>query len=158
MYEMRIKGLGCCPVADRKTVILEDLAGEKFIPIWLNPVEFQALSFELREPSPFKPTTHHLLLTILETVRGRIKYLVIHELRDNVFYASISLDFGGSEVIVDCGAFDALMLALKAKAPLYVSQWVMKVASRDVGKGKGEADSERWKRWIAGLKPGDFRR
>ena len=99
MLEMKIKGLSCCPATKRKTIILEYLPGEKFMPLLLDTGEAEVFSLELQGKPFSQPTIHHLLITMLGAVRGKIKYLIIYELRDNVVCASISLDIGGSETI-----------------------------------------------------------
>ena len=88
-----------------------------------------------------------------------IKHILVSELKDNTFYAVISMMSGGSTLKIDTRPSDAIALALRAKAPIYVNETVIEAAKSldlpDTSKANTE-DKDQWKRWLDNIKPQDF--
>lgn len=105
-------------------IILKEIAGERRLPIIIGQSEAQAIAFELEGLKPPRPLTHDLLKNIIEALGYSISSITINELRDSTFYAKIKFDVSSVEDI-DARPSDAIALALKFSAPIYVATYIM---------------------------------
>ena len=105
-------------------IILKEIGGERRLPIIIGQFEAQAIAFELEGMKPPRPLTHDLLRTLIETFGYRVENVTINELKDSTFYSRIKFD---AESIgeIDARPSDAIALALKFSAPIYVSSAIM---------------------------------
>ncbi|MBL7127660.1 MAG: bifunctional nuclease family protein [Ignavibacteria bacterium] len=105
-------------------IILKEIGGERRLPIIIGQFEAQAIAFELEGMKPPRPLTHDLLRTLIETFGYRVETVTINELKDSTFYSRIKFD---AESIgeIDARPSDAIALALKFSAPIYVSSAIM---------------------------------
>ena len=162
--EMKVKGLALDPLSNMPMIILRDEEEKRSLPIWVGLFEANAIALELEKiPTP-RPLTHDLIKNILETVEARVQKVVVNDLRDNTFYAVIHLQMRGSELTVDSRPSDAIALALRVGAPIFVEEDVVQKArsvevakETSIGSGKGD-DAAKIKEWLESLKPGDFDR
>ena len=164
LVEMKVRGLALDPVSNMPIIILRDEEDKRSLPIWVGIFEANAIALELEKiPTP-RPLTHDLIKNILETVEARVQKVVVNDLRDNTFYAVIHLQMRGSELTVDSRPSDAIALALRVGAPIFVEEDVVQKArsvevakETSIGSGKGD-DQAKIKEWLESLKPGDFDR
>ncbi len=108
-------------------LILKEVGGERRLPIIIGAFEAQAIALELEGMRPPRPMTHDLLKNVLEALDSSLTEVCIHNLRDGTFYAYLLLDDG--EIEVDARPSDAIALALRCEAPIYVSEDVMEEAA-----------------------------
>jgi bifunctional DNase/RNase len=108
--------------------------------------------------------THDLIKNILESLDARVQKVVVNDLRDNTFYAVLHLRLGNADITVDSRPSDAIALALRVGAPIFVEEEVVDKArtvevakETEIGTGKGD-DQAKIKEWLESLKPGDFDR
>ena len=153
--EMTITGLMVNPVTNMPIVILHDDAGERILPISVGIFEANAIALQIENiPTP-RPMTHDLLRNVIKDLKAAVEKIVVSDLKDKTFYALIYLRIGGELVAVDSRPSDALALALRVRAPIYVEDSVIDNAkSLDFSPDKG--DSERLTKWLAGLDPEDL--
>ena len=153
--EMTITGLMVNPVTNMPIVILHDDAGERILPISVGIFEANAIALQIDNiPTP-RPMTHDLLRNVIKDLKAAVEKIVVSDLKDKTFYALIYLRIGGELVAVDSRPSDALALALRVRAPIYVEDSVIDNAkSLDFSPDKG--DSERLTTWLAGLDPEDL--
>jgi len=163
LLEMKVKGLTLDPVTSTPIVILKDVAGKTALPIWIGLMEASAIAMELEKVQLSRPMTHDLIRNILGTLHIKLSKIVVNDLKDNTFYASIYLDLGdGKEQVVDSRPSDAIALALRTSSPIFVDQVVIEKSRKtDIPlKGsEGESTEERKKRWeelLEKLSPEDF--
>lgn len=157
--EMKVKGLTLDPLTNMPIVILKDLEGQRALPIWVGIFEANAIALEMEKVPTPRPMTHDLIKNILDGLKARVNRIVVNDLRDNTFYAIISLSFNNSEVFIDARPSDAIALALRVNAPIYVSQKVLEEArSIDLSSEKlsEQEESEKLREWLEHLKPEDF--
>ena len=109
-------------------VLLRD-EQRRCLPIWIGPWEALAILMKLEETIPRRPMTHDLMNSIIEKLGARVEKIVVDDLSNNTFYAKVYLTIDGREVIVDSRPSDAIALALRAEAPIYVAESVMQQAS-----------------------------
>lgn len=110
-------------------VILKDELTERYLPIWIGPSEANAIAIKLRGDTLPRPLTHDLLLSIIETLGASIDYIVVNDLKNDTFYAEVVLIADGRSISIDSRPSDAIALAVRANAPVYVEEAVLERAS-----------------------------
>jgi bifunctional DNase/RNase len=154
--EMKIRGLALDPVSNMPIVILRDEEEKRSLPIWIGVYEANAIALELEKISTPRPMTHDLIKNILESVEARVEKIVVNDLRDNTFFALIHLRVGEEEITVDSRPSDAIALALRAGAPIFVDEDVVRRAKSVEGVPREVDEQEKLKEWLDNLKPEDF--
>lgn len=158
MLEMVIKGLTLDPLTNMPIVILRDHEGQKALPIWIGIFEANAIALEMEKVSTPRPMTHDLIRNILEGMKATVSKIVINDLKDNTFYAEVYISYNQSEVMIDARPSDAIALALRVDAPIYVAEKVIEGAkSIDISDDSlQDSDTDKWKEWLEQIKPEDF--
>jgi bifunctional DNase/RNase len=153
--EMTIKGLMIDPITNMPIVILKDKGGERVLPIWVGVFEANAIALQIENISTPRPMTHDLLKNILSEIEADVQRVVVSDLRDNTFYAMIYLDRDGETIAIDARPSDAIALALRTRAPIFVEDSVVESA-KGLDLSKETTDSERLQKWLEGLNPDDL--
>ena len=153
--EMKIKGLMVDPVTNMPIVILKDEADNRVLPIWVGIFEANAIALRIEDIETPRPMTHDLIADVLKAMDASVDKIVVNELRDNTYFALIHLQAGGQEYIIDSRPSDAIALALRAKARIYVDQAVFDQAKTLEGE-QDLSDSERLRKWFENLDPEEF--
>jgi uncharacterized protein len=125
MYEMVIYGVSFDLVGKQPIVLLKTADGNKFLPIWIGHPEAAAILMKLQGASTPRPMTHDLMTDILEQLDAEVTRITVTELRDNTFYASITVQQNGSEVDIDSRPSDAIAIAVRADAPIFAAEHVI---------------------------------
>ena len=153
--EMTIKGLMVDPITNMPIIILRDKEGQRVLPIWVGVFEANAIALQIENVTTPRPMTHDLLKNVIHDLRGRIDKIVVSDLKENTFYALIYLTVGGEMMAIDARPSDAIALALRARAPIYVEESVIDNAkTSDLVPEKG--DQERLQKWLESLDPDDM--
>ena len=155
LIEMFIKGLMIDPVTNMPIVILRDDGNERTLPIWVGPVEANAIALQIENVTPARPMTHDLLSNVVADLGASLRRVVISDLRDGTFFAYLQLDRDGDVLFVDSRPSDALALSLRVRAPVFVDDKVLNEA-KSVDPTSDEADRERLQRWLESLDPDDL--
>ena len=157
MMEMKVRGLTLDPLQNMALVILRDLEGTKALPIWVGIPEANAIALEIEQVPTPRPMTHDLIKDILEGIKATVTRIVVNDLKDSTFYAQIFLSLNGQELHVDARPSDAIAVALRVKAPIYVTQDVIERAGSIDLEGHDMSDEpEKLKDWLENIKPEDF--
>ncbi len=154
--EMKVRGLALDPVSNMPIIILRDEEEKRSLPIWVGIFEANAIALELEKISTPRPMTHDLIKNIIESVDAKVEKIVVNDLRDNTFFALIHLRLGEEEITVDSRPSDAIALALRAGAPIFVDDDVVRRAKSVEVAPKESDDQEKLKEWLENLKPEDF--
>ena len=165
--EMKVKQLALDPVSNLPVLVLSDHEDKRSFPIWVGMAEANAIAIELEKIPTARPMTHDLIKSILESLKARVLKVVVTDLRKNTFYAMIHLQLGGAEITVDSRPSDAIALALRVAAPIFVNEDVVQraqkveVAAEETSGGGGEdapkvEEEAKVKEWLDSIKPGDF--
>jgi bifunctional DNase/RNase len=161
--EMKVRGLALDPLSNMPIIILKDEEDKRSLPIWVGIFEANAIALELEKIATPRPMTHDLIKSILETVEARVTKIVVTDLKENTFYAVLHLQIGERELTVDSRPSDAIALALRVAAPIYVDEEVVRKAKTlEVATKDAEAepvktdDPDRVKEWLGSIKPEDF--
>jgi hypothetical protein len=150
--EMTIKGLMVDPVTHMPIIILRDLDGLRVLPIWVGIFEANAIALQMENISTPRPMTHDLLRNVIEALGGAVTKIVIADLRDNTFYALIQVDAPSGPIAIDARPSDAIALALRTQAPIFVEESVIDGA-KGIDFGTDRPDSERLQKWLESLDP-----
>lgn len=137
-------------------VLLREQGGERFLPIWIGPVEAMAISSAIDGIVPPRPQTHDLLTAVIQSLGATITRVVVTELRDNVFFADLVLEVGGNEVVVSSRPSDAVALAVRTGAPVYARTEVLEEAGIEIREEEEEAEIERFREMLEDLTVEDF--
>ena len=116
--EMVIYGVRFDMVGKQPIVLLKTAEGNRFLPIWIGHPEAAAILMKLQGAATPRPMTHDLLNDLLEQFDAKCERVSVTELRDNTFYASITISVNGAEVEIDSRPSDALALAVRTEAPM----------------------------------------
>jgi uncharacterized protein len=159
--EMKVRGLALDPVSNMPIIILRDEEDKRSLPIWVGIFEANAIALELEKiPTP-RPMTHDLIKNILETIEARLLKIVVTDLRENTFFAQLHLQMGEGEYTVDSRPSDAIALALRVAAPIFVNEEVVRKAkSLEVTKEAEPIkvdDPDKLREWLENIKPEDFK-
>jgi bifunctional DNase/RNase len=125
MQEMHIYGVSFDIVGKQPIVLLKTADGNKFLPIWIGHPEAAAILMKLQGATTPRPMTHDLVTAMLGELDARVVKITVTELRENTFYASITIQQDGTEIEVDSRPSDAIALAVRAEAPIYADDRVI---------------------------------
>jgi uncharacterized protein len=125
MREMTLYGVSFEPIGKQPIVLLKTADDEKFLPIWIGHAEAAAILMKLQGASPPRPMTHDLFADIISELQGEIIRVTVTELRDNTFYARITIVQDGREVDVDSRPSDAIALAVRCDAQIFAAEDVI---------------------------------
>jgi uncharacterized protein len=150
--EMTIKGLMVDPITNMPIIILRDDDGQKVLPIWVGIFEANAIALQMENIATPRPMTHDLLRNVIQDLNGQITKIVVSDLRDNTFYALIYVQTPADMVAIDARPSDAIALALRSQAPIFVEETVIDNA-KAVDFSTDNADSERLQKWLESLDP-----
>ncbi len=150
--EMTIKGLMVDPITNMPIIILRDKDGQKVLPIWVGIFEANAIALQIENVATPRPMTHDLLKNVINDLDASVQKIVVCDLKENTFFALIHLLVNGHTVAVDARPSDAIALALRAKAPIFVEESVIENA-RSLDTSSEKADSDRLQKWLESLDP-----
>ena len=154
LVPMSIKGLMLDPVSNSPIVVLKDDAEKFFLPIWVGIFEANAIALQLENVSTPRPMTHDLLRNMIAELDARVTRVVINDLRDSTFFAQIRVITGERTLELDARPSDAIALALRADAPIFVAQSVLEQA-QTISPDSDDQD-EKVKKWFEQLDTEDL--
>ena len=155
MIKMEIKGLLMDPASNMPVVILRDREKGHFLPIWIGVFEANAIALEMEKMTPPRPMTHDLLKNVLTELDTRVERVVINDLRENTFFARIHLLQRDSPLSVDSRPSDAIALALRSHAEIFVEEGVLE-KSRNLHAEGSDQDPERLRKWLDEADPDEL--
>ena len=155
---MVIYGVSFDMVGKQPIVLLKAVDSNKFLPIWIGHPEAAAILMRLQGASTPRPMTHDLLVDILGEVETKCTQVAVTELRDNTFFATITLNAGGREIEIDSRPSDALALAVRSGAPIYAAEDVIAESAIEFEHEVEEQDEvvDRFKEFLDQVSPEDF--
>jgi uncharacterized protein len=159
MQEMVIYGVSFDMVGKQPIVLLKTADGNKFLPIWIGHPEAAAILMKLQGAATPRPMTHDLVTDMLARLEARVIRIAVTELRENTFYAMITVALNGSEIEIDSRPSDAIALAVRSGAPIFAADDVIEESAiefeheEDVNQ---EEVVEEFKKFLDEVKPEDF--
>ena len=160
LIEMKVSGLTIDPITNTPIVILKDLQEKKAIPIWIGLFEASAIATELEKINFSRPMTHDLMYDILKILNVEVTSIEICDLKNNTFFANIHLSKEDKSFIIDARPSDAIALALRASAQIFVDDQVIE-KSRTIDFGTKVTDldklkDEKLQEFLENLSPEEF--
>ena len=158
---MLIYGVSFDLVGKQPIVLLKTADGNKFLPIWIGHAEAAAILMKLQSQAPPRPMTHDLLSDMLEQLEAQILRITVTELRENTFYAQITVQQDGREIEVDSRPSDAIALAIRAEAPIFAADRVIEESAiefegEDVDQDQLDAEVAKFRHFLDEVTPEDF--
>jgi len=161
MQEMLIYGVSFDLVGKQPIVLLKTAEGNKFLPIWIGHPEAAAILMRLQSQAPPRPMTHDLLSDMLEQLGAQVIRITVTELRENTFYAQITVVQDGNEIEVDSRPSDAIALAIRAEAPIFAADRVIEESAiefegDEVTEEQLEEEVTKFKHFLEEVTPDQF--
>src|SRR6059058_132269 len=158
---MVIYGVSFDLVGKQPIVLLKTADGNKFLPIWIGHPEAAAILMKLQSQAPPRPMTHDLLSELLEQLEAQVVRITVTELRENTFYAQITVTLDGREIEVDSRPSDANALAIRADAPIFAADRVIEESAiefegEDVDQDQLDAEVAKFRNFLEEVTPEDF--
>ncbi|OGO01115.1 MAG: hypothetical protein A2Y72_04160 [Chloroflexi bacterium RBG_13_53_26] len=125
MIEMSVDSIRVSVMNSQRVVILKEVQADRYLPIWIGPAEADAIAIKLQGVSVPRPLTHDLLYSVIGTLGAKIKFILVNDLQNDTFYAKINFDVNSKGVEIDSRPSDAIAIAVRAKAPIYVNEEVL---------------------------------
>ncbi len=125
MIKVTIDSIRASLMSEHRVIILKETNAERYLPIWIGPYEADAIAIRLRDIEVARPLTHDLLNNVITEMGGEISHIIVNDLRDDTFYAHISVSLNGRQVEIDSRPSDAIALAVRANVPIFVEENVM---------------------------------
>jgi bifunctional DNase/RNase len=157
MQEMVIYGVSFDLVGKQPIVLLKTAEGNKFLPIWIGHPEAAAILMKLQDATTPRPMTHDLVTDILRQLQAQVTRITVTELRENTFYAQITVQQDGSEIEIDSRPSDAIALAIRADAPIFAADEVIEESAIEFeGEEVNEEVVAEFKRFLDQVTPDEF--
>ncbi len=162
MYiEMKVAGITLDPLTKMPIIILKDITEKNVLPIWIGLAEASAIATQLEHIDLARPMTHDLMRNILDELHADLENVKVNDLKDNTFYATLSLKIGNRSLDVDSRPSDAIALALRTESPVFVDENVIKRSKTiDINRRDDDEmvpeDVEKWKEILESLTPDAF--
>ena len=138
MLEMVIDSIRVSLMNYQRVVILKEKDSDRYLPIWIGPAEADAIAVKLQDISVPRPLTHDLLRSVIDTLGAAISHILVSDLESDTFYAKITINVNGKSIEVDSRPSDAIALAVRAQAPIYVEEKVLEKAGILMDKETGK--------------------
>jgi bifunctional DNase/RNase len=158
VQEMVIYGVSFDMVGKQPIVLLKTIDGNKFLPIWIGHPEAAAILMKLQGATTPRPMTHDLISEMISELDAQCTRVSVTELKDNTFYASISLRVNGQEVEIDSRPSDALAVAVRTSAPIFAAEEVIQESAIEFEHEVEDTEEvvDKFKKFLDEVTPEDF--
>jgi uncharacterized protein len=155
MIEMELTGVRVELPTNQPIVLLRERSGERYLPIWIGAAEAAAIALSLQGVVTPRPMTHDLLKTILEDLSVEVQRIIVTELRDSTFYASIQMQKGTDALEISSRPSDAIALAVRMSVPIFANEDVLEEAAILIP-GDEDEEVEKFREFLDNVSPEDF--
>ena len=155
MIELSLVGVRVELPSNQPIVLLKETNGERYLPIWIGAVEATAIAFALQGIETPRPMTHDLMRDILQQTETEVDRIVINDLVDQTFFATIRMSTDGKTTEVSSRPSDAIALAVRINAPLFAAEEVLEQAGIEL-KDEEETEVEKFREFLDQVSPEDF--
>ena len=125
MKQMNVDSIRVSPMNYQRVVILRENDSDRYLPIWIGPAEADAIAVKLQDLSVPRPLTHDLLREVIDKLGGSIRHILVNDLQNDTFYATITIEVNGAQEDIDCRPSDAVALAVRAQVPIFANESVL---------------------------------
>jgi len=145
LIQMKVEGLLFDPRSNMYILLLKEIDGKATLPIWIGKPEADSIALALGKVETPRPLTHDLIKNITDSLKVRITRITVTEILDNTYYALVCLTDGKKETLIDSRPSDAVAVALRTNAPIFVDEQVI-----------GQKSTDELEEWLKNLRPEDF--
>jgi uncharacterized protein len=156
MIEMKVAGIALDAVSRSPIILLKDASDRRALPIYISQEQAKAIVNALEKQTPPRPFTHDLIVNIFDSCNIKVERITINSLQDNTFYASIAINTNGQIREVDARPSDAIAIAIRTKAPIWVIEEVIADASIPVDRDADEQERLAFSNFVSNLRPDDL--
>jgi uncharacterized protein len=156
MIEMKVAGIALDAVSRSPIILLKDAADRRALPIYISQEQAKAIINALEKQTPPRPFTHDLIVSIFDSCEIKVDRITIDSLQDNTFYASIVINHNGQLKEIDARPSDAIAVAIRTKAPIWVIEEVIADASIPVDRDADEQERQAFRSFVSNLSPDDL--
>jgi bifunctional DNase/RNase len=128
MIEVTLETIQMSLITSNRVVILKEVGVERYLPIWIGPCEAESIAVCVNEIKTPRPLTHDLVIQLIDLLGAELRYILINDLIDTTFHARLILTFAGEEYELDSRSSDAMALAVRVDAPIFIAEHVMDAA------------------------------
>lgn len=155
LVEMEVQGITLDPTTQMPIVVLKDKEDEnRILPIWIGPFEANGIAMKLQGVEPPRPMTYELFKNVIAEMGGNVEKVIINDLRNNTYYAQIYINQGNNTLVIDSRPSDAINLALRFGAPIYVAEHVLEQSK--IPEPEEDEEKKKLREWLENIKPEDF--
>jgi bifunctional DNase/RNase len=158
MREMTLYGVSFEPIGKQPIVLLKTADDDRFLPIWIGHPEAAAILMKLQGANPPRPMTHDLFSDVISELQGEVVRVTVTELRDNTYYARITIVQDGREVEIDSRPSDAIALAVRCDAQIFASDEVVEESGIELQADNDDQPGLVTASSLADLDPAEFRK
>jgi len=156
MIEMKVAGIALDAITRSPIVLLKDASDRRALPIYIGQEQARQIMGALENQKPPRPLTHDLIVNILEVWNMTLEKVIIHSLQKDTFYAALIVQQGDVKKEIDARPSDAIAVALRTNAPIWVMEEVIADASIPVDRDADEAEQQAFREFISNLRPEDL--
>ncbi|MEM0980151.1 MAG: bifunctional nuclease family protein [Cyanobacteria bacterium P01_H01_bin.58] len=156
MIEMKVAGIALDAISRNPVVLLRDTEDRRALPIYIGQDQAKSIIHALENQQSPRPLTHDLFVNLLDDWEMSLERIVIHALKDNTFYALLTLHLGEVRKELDARPSDAIAIALRTDSPIWVMEEVVADASIPVDRDADEAEKKAFKEFLSDISPSDF--
>lgn len=159
MIEMKVMGIAIDTASGSPIIVLNDKENRKALPIWIGSAEASAIIRKIENIKVIRPMTHDLIIDVIQKTGYNVDRIEINDVEKDTYFSTIYLSKDGEEdVTIDSRPSDAIAVAIRVDAPIFVSSKVLADGSVSCDSEKDEAESQEFKNFIQSIKPSDFER
>ena len=156
MIEMKVMGIAIDTASGSPIIVLNDKENRKALPIWIGSAEASAIIRKIENIKVLRPMTHDLIIDVVEKTGYEVTRVEINDVEKDTYFSTIFLSNGENEVTIDSRPSDAIAVAIRVNAPIFVSAKVLADGSVSCDNEKDEEESQEFKNFIQSIKPSDF--
>lgn len=156
MIEMKVMGIALDTRSGSPIVVLHDIDNKKALPIWIGSAEASAIIRKIEKLTVSRPMTHDLVVDVVKKTNYKIDRVEINDVEDETYFATIFLTNGEEEIEIDSRPSDAIAVAMRADAPIYITETVLMNGGVSTDSARDEEEAEEFKDFIQSIKPSDF--
>lgn len=159
MIEMKVMGIALDTRTGSPIVVLHDKENRRALPIWIGSAEASSIIRKIENLSVTRPMTHDLIINIIDKTNYKITKVEINDVEKETYFATIFIeDNNGNEIEIDSRPSDAIAIAIRVEAPIFVTANVLSNGSVSTDSAKDAQEAEEFKNFVQSIKPSDFAR
>lgn len=157
MIEMKVMGIALDTRTGSPIVVLHDKDNRKALPIWIGSAEASAIIRKIENLTVSRPMTHDLIINMIEKLGYTLDKIEINDVEKETYYATMFIkDSEGNTTAIDSRPSDAIAVAIRVEAPIFVTANVISNGSVSTDSAKDEAEAQEFKKFVQSIKPSDF--